>query len=194
MFVAPACGRCNGDGDIGEGQRRQTCPVCRGSGLGHGRCAADVEEHCPRCDSPAPHLHPAVQHEGEVQPCAHPYHSRVTPENTPAKIAETRGVMDCGATKQWLAARDDGGLVRIDSLRRDAGGYTMVGDFIRYRRAHASHGAHVVFNTRTGEEQIYAGCAEVIPEQAPRFVVCEKHDAVGVVPGGICGLCREEAS
>lgn len=29
---------------------------------------------CPRCGSPEPHLHPAVQFEGEVQPCDHPWH------------------------------------------------------------------------------------------------------------------------
>lgn len=33
---------------------------------------------CPRCDSPARNLHPAMQHEGEVQMCAHLWHS---PEN-----------------------------------------------------------------------------------------------------------------
>jgi hypothetical protein len=36
---------------------------------------------CPRCDSPAPHLHPAVQSEGEVQRCPHPYHSTPTNQN-----------------------------------------------------------------------------------------------------------------
>jgi hypothetical protein len=36
---------------------------------------------CPRCGSHAPHLHPAVQHEGEVQPCTDPFHLKYTPEN-----------------------------------------------------------------------------------------------------------------
>jgi hypothetical protein len=31
-------------------------------------------DRCPRCQSPAPNLHPAMQHEGEVQPCSHPFH------------------------------------------------------------------------------------------------------------------------
>ena len=31
-------------------------------------------KRCPTCTSPAPHLHPAVQHEGEVQPCRDPWH------------------------------------------------------------------------------------------------------------------------
>lgn len=44
--------------------------------------------HCPTCGSPAPHLHPAVQSEGEVQPCADPFHHVVTPENTAERIAE----------------------------------------------------------------------------------------------------------
>lgn len=30
---------------------------------------------CPRCGSPDPKLHPAVQFEGEVQLCHHPYHA-----------------------------------------------------------------------------------------------------------------------
>lgn len=30
---------------------------------------------CPRCGSNNPKLHPAVQHEGEVQVCQHPFHN-----------------------------------------------------------------------------------------------------------------------
>lgn len=42
---------------------------------------------CPRCDSPAPHLHPAAQHEGEVEVCPDPFHRTVTAENTAERIA-----------------------------------------------------------------------------------------------------------
>lgn len=46
---------------------------------------------CPTCGSPKPHLHPAVQSEGEVQPCSDPFHG---PKFDPVKImgpeAETR--------------------------------------------------------------------------------------------------------
>jgi hypothetical protein len=48
---------------------------------------------CPRCDSPAPHLHPAVQHEGEVQPCPHAFHLTVTVQNTPERIEQTRALL-----------------------------------------------------------------------------------------------------
>lgn len=47
---------------------------------------------CPSCDSPSPHLHPAVQFEGEVRVCRHDFHRTVTPENTPARIREWLGV------------------------------------------------------------------------------------------------------
>lgn len=30
---------------------------------------------CPTCNSPNPHLHPAVQHEGETQLCLDPWHA-----------------------------------------------------------------------------------------------------------------------
>lgn len=30
---------------------------------------------CPLCDSPAPHLHPAVQHGGECSICPDPFHA-----------------------------------------------------------------------------------------------------------------------
>lgn len=48
---------------------------------------------CPTCDSPSPHLHPAVQHEGEVQLCHDAFHQRVTPENGPEKIAEIQALL-----------------------------------------------------------------------------------------------------
>ena len=39
--------------------------------------------NCPSCNSPAPHLHPAVQHEGEVEVCTNDFHLTPTPENAP---------------------------------------------------------------------------------------------------------------
>lgn len=37
---------------------------------------------CPKCNSPAPHLHPAVQFEGEVEVCVDDFHLQITAQNT----------------------------------------------------------------------------------------------------------------
>lgn len=52
-------------------------------------------EHCPRCDSPQPRLHPAVQHGGEVQPCPHPWHhdEETTGRGGPPMSAESPAVL-----------------------------------------------------------------------------------------------------
>lgn len=43
--------------------------------------------NCPRCTSPEPKLHPAMQHEGEVQICTHPFHSDGEPSNDEKSIS-----------------------------------------------------------------------------------------------------------
>ena len=43
-------------------------------------------QRCPSCDSPSPHLHPAVQFEGEVETCSDEYHLRITNRNKPEYI------------------------------------------------------------------------------------------------------------
>lgn len=40
-----------------------------------------TEVKCPTCESPAPHLHPAIQVEGEVEICADAYHLTPTNQN-----------------------------------------------------------------------------------------------------------------
>jgi hypothetical protein len=49
-----------------------------------------ISTGCPRCGSPKPNLHPAVQEGGEVQLCTHEFHLQVTPENTPEQVAELK--------------------------------------------------------------------------------------------------------
>lgn len=61
---------------------------------------------CPLCNSPQPHLHPAVQFEGETHPCSHPYHRTITPSNTPQRISETDQLLAriyCGGQSKLVA-------------------------------------------------------------------------------------------
>ena len=46
-----------------------------------------MSERCPTCQSPSPHLHPAMQHEGEVELCTDEFHLTPTNQNTVANIA-----------------------------------------------------------------------------------------------------------
>lgn len=41
---------------------------------------------CSSCKSTAPHLHPAVQHGGEVEFCVDSFHLTPTPQNKPEYI------------------------------------------------------------------------------------------------------------
>lgn len=76
-------------------------------------------ECCPRCGSRKPHLHPAIQHGGEVQVCNDAFHLRITSENTPEKIraaglgqaappaAECRRCSECeGEDHHWIENTD----------------------------------------------------------------------------------------
>ena len=45
---------------------------------------------CPGCKSPHPHLHPAVQFEGEVETCADDYHLIPTNQNREEYMAAVR--------------------------------------------------------------------------------------------------------
>ena len=46
-----------------------------------------MTDRCPRCQSNAPHMHPAVQYEGEVELCTDNFHLEPTNQNKPAYIA-----------------------------------------------------------------------------------------------------------
>lgn len=50
----------------------------------------DEMSKCKTCDSPRPHLHPAMNNGGEVQPCKDKFHLADTPQNRDAmrRIAE----------------------------------------------------------------------------------------------------------
>lgn len=47
-------------------------------------------KRCSRCNSPAPHQHPAVQHEGEVELCTHAFHLTPGGMNRPEYIEAVR--------------------------------------------------------------------------------------------------------
>jgi len=49
-----------------------------------------MPDKCPRCGSPAPHRHPAAQHEGEVEICFNEFHLLPSAQNTMGYINMVR--------------------------------------------------------------------------------------------------------
>lgn len=75
--------------------------------------SADTDR-CPRCDSPAPNLHPAVQHEGEVQPCPHPFHGDLDPLAVLDRTEILHRVLAlCAETDAITHVYDQGGWLRL---------------------------------------------------------------------------------
>lgn len=60
---------------------------------------------CPTCGSSKPHMHPALQFEGEVEICPDEFHLQPTNQNRPEYIAAVQAKRGfCG-----LAGNDGGG-------------------------------------------------------------------------------------
>lgn len=69
-----------------------------------------MTDKCQKCQSPQPHLHPAMNHGGEVELCTDDYHLTQTPSNTPELIAmvvekrqKTNGGIWCDVKKGHCA-------------------------------------------------------------------------------------------
>jgi hypothetical protein len=63
---------------------------------------ATAEGRCPHCNSPSPERHPAVQFEGEVQLCPHPFHRAVLQGSTAANLPADRcDSCDNGIEAEW---------------------------------------------------------------------------------------------
>lgn len=56
--------------------------------------APNPQHGCPRCGSPSPEQHPAMQFEGEVELCTDAYHLLPTNRNRPEYIKAVRAKLE----------------------------------------------------------------------------------------------------
>ncbi len=94
----PLCDGCSPASNQEDVDRVAAACIARNpSGNGHGRPRfwpkASDWSRCDTCESPAPHMHPALAHEGEVEPCRDDFHRRATAENTPDRIARIDAIL-----------------------------------------------------------------------------------------------------
>lgn len=61
-----------------------------------------MTDRCPRCNSPNPKLHPAMQFEGEVQTCSHPWHG--APQSTALSSPPAQGLREALETIRRVAS------------------------------------------------------------------------------------------
>lgn len=63
---------------------------------------------CPRCNSPDPKLHPAVQAEGEMQPCSATWHNQSGGRVSPSNMIDNGGLSDVSPAPIDHASDDPG--------------------------------------------------------------------------------------
>lgn len=63
----------------------------------------EVTQRCPTCTSPSPELHPAMQHEGEVEICKDAWHG-VPPTSDWKPVAEERVLVEAVVNEVWLSS------------------------------------------------------------------------------------------
>lgn len=118
--------------------------------------SAPLSAKCPRCDSPAPNLHPAMQADGgEVQPCTHPFHGKapqVTAPLSPERLVATAEEVEAHYAASTV--RTVVGMYGIEVLAELVGGVRTVVPALlaEIERLTAEQGALARWQERVTEE------------------------------------------